>query len=133
MNPYVEQLGKLVRDERQRKGWTLMDLASRSNVSIPSIAQFETGKRSLYVESLIAILQALEIPLIVPAGAASAATPTEELLRRLSEAEKDARTGQMLSKRALSAIMVLKSELSASRPAAPLEPPPGSNGGDTEH
>lgn len=48
-----------IRGLRQARGWTLETLASRSFVSISTLSRIETGQRTIALEQLVTIAQAL--------------------------------------------------------------------------
>jgi len=58
-----EALGRQIREHRRRRGWILQDLASRVGVSVATLSAIENRKVSLEVELLLAIAQALDVPL----------------------------------------------------------------------
>lgn len=55
------KLGPRVRDERQRRGWTLDDLASSSGISRSMLSQVERGEASPTFATLWHLTQALEV------------------------------------------------------------------------
>jgi transcriptional regulator with XRE-family HTH domain len=56
--------GQRIREERQRKGLTLKELASRLDVSIAKVSQIETGQHVLELRQASSIADALDIPLV---------------------------------------------------------------------
>ena len=61
-------IGKRIRDERQRKGYTLRELANRIGISEPKLSNIETGKVSLDLAELSDIARALDgsLPMFFP-------------------------------------------------------------------
>lgn len=55
------KLGNRLRTARKQLGWTLVQLAARSNVSITTISRAERGQLSLGYENVAALGQALQI------------------------------------------------------------------------
>lgn len=54
-------IGKLVREYRLKKNLTQQELAELSDLSLPFINLVENNKRNLSVDTLLRILQAMEI------------------------------------------------------------------------
>jgi len=63
-----DTLGSRLRAARDGKGWTLDELAKRSNVSKATLSRVETAGRSLTIEKAAAICDALGISLDALAG-----------------------------------------------------------------
>ncbi|HAF70724.1 MAG: Cupin 2 conserved barrel domain protein [Acetothermia bacterium 64_32] len=59
----MQEIGRRVREFRQRKGWTLEELSARCGLSVSFLSQVERGLSSLSISSLQAICQALGIPI----------------------------------------------------------------------
>lgn len=59
----MREIGRRIREFRQRKGWTLEELSSRSGLSVSFLSQVERGLSSLSISSLQAICDALGIPI----------------------------------------------------------------------
>jgi len=59
----MQEIGRRIRELRQRRGWTLEELSSRSGLSVSFLSQVERGLSSLSISSLQAICEALGIPL----------------------------------------------------------------------
>lgn len=59
----AKEFGTLVRSERERRGWSQSELASRVGVSLPWISQFERGKSTAQIDLVLKTLAALEIRL----------------------------------------------------------------------
>ena len=55
-------IGRVVRTIREKKGWTLSELARRAEISKGMLSQVERGKTNPSVDSLRAIASALEVP-----------------------------------------------------------------------
>jgi transcriptional regulator with XRE-family HTH domain len=56
-------VGRRIREQRQKRGWILQDLALRVGVSVASLSAIENRKVSLGTELLLGIAQALDVPL----------------------------------------------------------------------
>lgn len=56
-------MGQRIRELRQRRGWTLEELASKCGLSVSFLSQVERGLSSLSLSSLQAICKALDVPL----------------------------------------------------------------------
>ncbi|WP_460087118.1 helix-turn-helix domain-containing protein [Pseudomonas sp. H1_B04] len=59
LNP--ETLGVRLRTARKQRGWTLVQLSERSNVSITTISRAERGQLALGYENVAALAQALQL------------------------------------------------------------------------
>jgi len=59
----MEDIGAQIREERQRKGWTLDALAKESGLSPGFLSQVERGLSTLSIVSLSSICRALGIPI----------------------------------------------------------------------
>ncbi|QXH37811.1 helix-turn-helix domain-containing protein [Pseudomonas sessilinigenes] len=59
LNP--EMLGIRLRTARKQRGWTLAQVAERSNVSITTISRAERGQLALGYENVAALAQALQL------------------------------------------------------------------------
>lgn len=59
LNP--ETLGVRLRTARKQRGWTLVQVAERSNVSITTISRAERGQLALGYENVAALAQALQL------------------------------------------------------------------------
>lgn len=105
----------LIRRERHRRGWSLQELAQRTGLTVPAIQQFETGKRSLYVDSLLDLFDALDIRIVPPDGRelTTLPDPQPEWMKRFAQAEKDVKTALANSRRALTQLTELAKEWEA--------------------
>ncbi|MGC9530205.1 MAG: helix-turn-helix domain-containing protein [Candidatus Bipolaricaulaceae bacterium] len=59
----MQNVGRRIRELRQRRGWTLEGLSERCGLSMSFLSQVERGLSSLSISSLQAICRALEVPL----------------------------------------------------------------------
>lgn len=55
------QMGKLIRQAREKRDWTQEELADRAGLHFTYIGQVERGTRNLTVESLQKIAKALRV------------------------------------------------------------------------
>lgn len=58
----LENLGKMIQNRRKQLGYTLRELAARSELSAPFLSQVEKGSASPSVLSLVKIARGLNIP-----------------------------------------------------------------------
>lgn len=70
-------LGKRIRELRQKRGWSLAQLAKRSGVALSSLSRMETAKMTGTLESHIEIAKALGIRLTELYAALEPAPPLE--------------------------------------------------------
>lgn len=61
----IQSLVCIVKEARERKGWTQYTLAKKSGVSREMIAKFELGKHSPTLSTLRKLLSALSLQLTV--------------------------------------------------------------------
>ena len=54
------QLGKRIRDLRQKRSWRQIDLAAHAELSKTHISDLETGKREIGLDALKRIAEALD-------------------------------------------------------------------------
>lgn len=59
----LRELGRKLRSERQRVGWTVTELAERGGVSRRYVTEAEAGRANLSVLKLAALARALRVPL----------------------------------------------------------------------
>jgi len=59
----ANEVGALVRSERENRGWNQSQLAERAGVSLPWISQFERGKPTAQIELVLKTLKTLGIQL----------------------------------------------------------------------
>lgn len=64
--PSQERLifGRRLREERQKGGWTLEDLAAEAQMNWSYIAQIERGERNLPIDTMSLLAQALGVSLV---------------------------------------------------------------------
>lgn len=58
----MTEVARLIREERERKGWTQAELARRSGVPKPSLNAYEREKRGVSLGTLRKLAVALEVP-----------------------------------------------------------------------
>lgn len=58
----LQQVGELLRQAREAKGLTLIELEVRSGVNAGEISRIERGKRNLAFTTLVKLAQGLEMP-----------------------------------------------------------------------
>jgi transcriptional regulator with XRE-family HTH domain len=63
MSVHTSQVGPRLRAARQERGWTLDDLAARSEMSASTLSRLESGKRQATLELLIPLTRSLGIRL----------------------------------------------------------------------
>lgn len=89
--PLFGAIGRTIRLARTARGWSQLELADRAGLSGPYVSQIETGAKRPSSESLLAIADALDVPM--HELFAEAATPTfalgvdstpQNYLRRMS-------------------------------------------------
>lgn len=82
-------LGERLRTARKELGWTLVQLAERSNVSITTISRAERGQLALGYENVTALAQALQIDLgVLFSGEGSGATAADAASVAITRAGK---------------------------------------------
>jgi transcriptional regulator with XRE-family HTH domain len=54
-------LGSSVRSLRKERGWSLMDAAARTGLSVSTLSKIENGQRSLTYDKLVQLADALEV------------------------------------------------------------------------
>ena len=58
--PLEDTVRRRLRSIRQARGWTIEDLARRSNIGPSTISRLETGQRRLAIDQLVLLARALE-------------------------------------------------------------------------
>ena len=58
---FLQQFGRRVRAARILRGTTLQECATQAGISYSNLSMIERGKRSMYIEHLPALAQALEV------------------------------------------------------------------------
>jgi transcriptional regulator with XRE-family HTH domain len=61
-NHNLEQIGRRIREERKKLGYTLQDFAGKIGLSAPYLSQIENGHANINISHLESIGQALNIP-----------------------------------------------------------------------
>lgn len=61
----VPALGAYVAEQRERRGWTQVQLASTAGVTRDWVARFETGSRDVTLTRVLSVLRALDVDLDV--------------------------------------------------------------------
>lgn len=75
----LTQIGTAIQRARRQKGWTQTELAKRAGVRQATISLIETGETPAKLDTLLAILAALELELALGDRAQSSATDLENL------------------------------------------------------
>lgn len=65
MTKFDEDLGRALRDCRETKGFTQIEVAKKMNVSKMAVSLWESGKRSMTAENLKRYCQILDVPVQV--------------------------------------------------------------------
>lgn len=55
------EIGELIQQARERRGWTRSELAAKAGISAASITRIETGERTGYAETIARIARSLEL------------------------------------------------------------------------
>jgi transcriptional regulator with XRE-family HTH domain len=58
-----ELVARNIQAERARSRWTQRDLGTRIGLSQPALSQIENGRRRIDVDELLALCDALQVPL----------------------------------------------------------------------
>jgi HTH-type transcriptional regulator / antitoxin HipB len=74
-----KQIGAIIQRARTRRGWTQMELAERAGLRQATISTIETGSASTKLNSLLAILAALDLEFLIGPRTKSDATAIEEM------------------------------------------------------
>lgn len=61
METNAEEIGRLIREERKKKGLTQAVVAQSAGIAVNSLRLYEAGKRKPNIETLIHIAEALEV------------------------------------------------------------------------
>jgi transcriptional regulator with XRE-family HTH domain len=79
---FLQQFGRRVRAARILKGFSLQQCATLAGLSYSNLSVIERGKRSMYVEHLPALAQALgvRVPYLLGEGAPDEQVPTDDML-----------------------------------------------------
>ncbi|WP_338868483.1 helix-turn-helix transcriptional regulator [Spirosoma sp. SC4-14] len=68
MSEITEQVGQLIREARQKKGLSQLELAELLGITKGAVSGYETGKQNLTVGTLHKIALALDMPLKITLG-----------------------------------------------------------------
>lgn len=105
--------GQRVRQYRQARGWQLDDLAERIGTTRVSMSRIENGKQNLTFDAMVAISEALAVPLADLVGAVGSEHIDEpERLRAQAVVSHCARTAQ----EALHSVSLIAQQLEALAP-----------------
>ncbi|MBK9576955.1 MAG: helix-turn-helix transcriptional regulator [Fibrobacteres bacterium] len=77
--------GRTLREMRKEKGWTQADLASRTDISQPTIADYERDKKQPTLPRIRAIAKAFGVGVDAFAIAGTSESALEEILARLDK------------------------------------------------
>ncbi|MEY4417753.1 MAG: hypothetical protein RIQ88_191 [Actinomycetota bacterium] len=58
-----QEIGEVLRDLRQQKGYTLRQVASRASVALGYLSEIERGQKEASSEILASVAQALNVPI----------------------------------------------------------------------
>lgn len=83
-------VGAELRAARARRGWTRAELAEKSGVTEISIRRYESGTRSVPVDTLVALICALGLPLSDIERAIRAAKPGSRTQEAAKTRRRDA-------------------------------------------
>ena len=61
----VEEIGKLVRDERRRQKVTQLQLAGLAGTGIRLVSDLENGKGTIQIQKLLAVVQTLGLGMFI--------------------------------------------------------------------
>lgn len=121
-------LGRKLREMRQKKDWSLAELAKRSGVALSSLSRMETGKMTGTLESHLRIARALGARVselyasLDPAGPAVEVRPAEETADSITAgkgASLSVLASTPLQKRMLPVLVHLAPKKSAQRQRGP--------------
>ena len=73
------QIGTIIQRERKKRGWTQSDLASRAGLRQATISTMETAEKPAKLESLLAVLAALDLEFQIASRSKSDNTDIEGL------------------------------------------------------
>lgn len=73
------QIGNLVRRARRKKGWSQTDLGSKAGLRQETISLIETGNPAARLETILAVLAALDLEFRMAPRSRAAASDIEDL------------------------------------------------------
>lgn len=74
-----KQIGTLLQRARKRRGWTQSDLAARAGLRQATISGIETGDTPARLDSILAVLAALDLELAIAPRSKGKASDIEDL------------------------------------------------------
>ena len=74
-----KQIGTIIQRARKRRGWTQAELATRSGLRQATISTIETGGATTKLNSLLAILAALDLEFLIGPRTKSDASEIEDM------------------------------------------------------
>jgi transcriptional regulator with XRE-family HTH domain len=91
----TESFGQRLRDRRSALGLTLLAVAIRAGVSVPYVANLEKGRGNPTLDVIVALADALEVPVISLVGTDPAPRGTESQEEALPQALLDYARGDL--------------------------------------
>ncbi|WP_253944510.1 helix-turn-helix domain-containing protein [Pseudogemmobacter hezensis] len=73
------QIGTIIQRERKKRGWTQSDLAARAGLRQATISTIETAEKPAKLESLLAVLAALDLEFQITPRSKGDRTDIEDL------------------------------------------------------
>ncbi|MDX8512548.1 helix-turn-helix domain-containing protein [Mesorhizobium captivum] len=73
------QIGNVIQRERKRRGWNQTQLADKAGLRQETISLIETGNPATRIETILAVLVALDLELRIAARSAAKTSDIEDL------------------------------------------------------
>ncbi|RUU12697.1 helix-turn-helix domain-containing protein [Mesorhizobium sp. USDA-HM6] len=73
------QVGNVIQRERKRRGWNQTQLADKAGLRQETISLIETGNPATRIETILAVLVALDLELRIATRSAAKASDIEDL------------------------------------------------------
>lgn len=74
-----KQIGNLVRRARKRRGWSQTELGNKAGLRQETVSLIESGNPSTKLETILAVLAALDLEFTIQTRSKGQATTIEEL------------------------------------------------------